>query len=241
MGPVICDRTASYTDAMEASDVSRVDDVAAAFVGKLGPIDAMKLQKLLYYAQGWHLAITGRPLFADRIEAWRDGPVVPAVYARHRGWRAVASWPGDPMSLDEEAMQLLDLVCASYGELSGDDLSKLTHSEEPWLRARHGLSEGEWSSDLISYDAMRSYFTGRELVGHTSADLAAGGLVLEAPGAVDEFFPKILEEIRSGFHGEPAEHPGDDSGSNGRARAGVGVPHEVEVLVAKRRARRGIS
>jgi uncharacterized phage-associated protein len=233
--------SASYTGAMGTTDVSRVDDIAAAFVAKLGPIDAMKLQKLLYYAQGWHLAITGRPLFADRIEAWRDGPVVPTAFGRHRGWRAVTSWPGDPLNLGQDAMQLLDLVCASYGELSGDDLSKLTHSEEPWLRARDGLTEGESSSELISYSAMRSYFTGRELAGHTSADLAASGLVLEAPAAIDEYFPKVLEEIRSEFQGEPTAHPDPDSGINGRARPGADLPRELEALVAEHRARRGIS
>ncbi|MFD2419431.1 Panacea domain-containing protein [Amycolatopsis pigmentata] len=45
----------------------------------------LKLQKLLYYAQGHYLALTGRPLFDDEIQAWSHGPVVPAVY---RQWNA---------------------------------------------------------------------------------------------------------------------------------------------------------
>lgn len=48
------------------------------------PIDAMSLQKHLFYAQGFHLAIAHEPLFADEMRAWRNGPVVPAVYHRYR-------------------------------------------------------------------------------------------------------------------------------------------------------------
>jgi uncharacterized phage-associated protein len=44
----------------------------------------LKLNKLLYYAQGVFLARAGRPLFADDIEAWSFGPVVPAVYQRYK-------------------------------------------------------------------------------------------------------------------------------------------------------------
>ena len=40
----------------------------------------MKLQKLLYYVQGFHIAVFNRPLFNEDIEAWMYGPVVPAVY-----------------------------------------------------------------------------------------------------------------------------------------------------------------
>ena len=43
-------------------------------------ISNLKLQKLLYYAQGCVLAITGNILFNDDIEAWEHGPVVPTIY-----------------------------------------------------------------------------------------------------------------------------------------------------------------
>jgi uncharacterized phage-associated protein len=222
--------------------VSSVDDVAAAFIARLGPVDAMKLQKLLYYAQGWHLAITGQPLFTDPIQAWRDGPVVPGVYSGHRGRRKVSSWPsGNPAALDKDSIQLLDLVCASYGELSGDDLSKLTHSEDPWLQARRGLGEDERGDELITYDAMRRYFTGRELAGFTSADLAVGGLGLDFLALPDASSCQRLEDVRSEFHAQPTEHPVDAYYGSSRARAGIRLPTETQALLAKRRARRGIN
>lgn len=44
------------------------------------PVSPMKLQKLLYYAHGWHLAVTDRPLLNEFVEAWRWGPVIPSIY-----------------------------------------------------------------------------------------------------------------------------------------------------------------
>ena len=45
----------------------------------------MKLQKMLYYEQGYHLAAFGTPLFDEDIEAWMYGPVVPCVYEHFKG------------------------------------------------------------------------------------------------------------------------------------------------------------
>jgi uncharacterized phage-associated protein len=39
-------------------------------------ISNLKLQKLLYYAQGFYLAIYGKALFEEDIVAWEHGPVV---------------------------------------------------------------------------------------------------------------------------------------------------------------------
>jgi len=62
-----------------------VFDVALAILQKHGPMTAMKLQKLVYYCQAWHLVWEGRPMFRERIEAWASGPVVPELYEAHRG------------------------------------------------------------------------------------------------------------------------------------------------------------
>lgn len=60
-------------------------DVAEAILERAGPMDTFRLQKLVYYAQAVHLATEGEPLFADRIEAWVNGPVTPSLYQEHRG------------------------------------------------------------------------------------------------------------------------------------------------------------
>lgn len=56
-------------------------------------ITNLKLQKLLYYSQAWHLAIYDEPLFQDRIEAWVHGPVVPSVFREYRSFRWSPIWP----------------------------------------------------------------------------------------------------------------------------------------------------
>ena len=56
--------------------MAKVHDVAAYIISKMRGVDAMKLQKLLYYSQAWSLVWDSRPLFPSKIEAWANGPVV---------------------------------------------------------------------------------------------------------------------------------------------------------------------
>ena len=44
------------------------------------PITPLKMQKLVYFAHGWHLAITGAPLISEPIQAWQYGPVISSLY-----------------------------------------------------------------------------------------------------------------------------------------------------------------
>src|ERR1700685_1926551 len=100
--------------------MAHVQDVAAYILRKTGTISAMKLQKLCYFAYGYHLAWEERPLFPERFEAWANGPVCPALYARHR--REFGLNPGDikgdPDQLDEGERESIDLVLDVYGPFS---------------------------------------------------------------------------------------------------------------------------
>ena len=60
---------------------------------RLSEMTAMKLEKLLYYCQSWHLTRHASPLYAEPIEAWVQGPVVRSLYERHRQSYSVRSWP----------------------------------------------------------------------------------------------------------------------------------------------------
>lgn len=141
--------------------MARVDDVVAAALKQTRAIDTWKLQKLLYYCQAWHLVWEDEPLFRARIEAWANGPVVPAVYRKHRGRFRVDNWPeGDASRLTAAEAESVKAVLDFYAKKSGFELSALTHREEPWRRARKGLAEGEPSHREITLESMLDYYGG---------------------------------------------------------------------------------
>jgi len=129
-------------------------DVAAYILTKHGPTTAMKLQKLVYYSQAWSLVWTGKPLFAEPLEAWDGGPISRSLFAKHRGMRTVppTALVGAPLS--PEQASTVDAVFAAYGHFDGDDLSERTHAERPWLFARDGVP----AKKVIEHDAMRAYY-----------------------------------------------------------------------------------
>ena len=134
-------------------------DVAAYIVERQGVLSAMKLQKLVYYAQAWSLVWDDHPLFPERIEAWANGPVVRELYDRHRGHFEVREWPwGDPAALDGEARATVDSVIGFYGGRSAQWLSDLTHRELPWREAREGIPDGERGDREISLATMMEYY-----------------------------------------------------------------------------------
>ncbi len=106
----------------------------------LGGMTAVKLRKLVYYCQCWSLALRGRPLFRDRIEAWVNGPACPALFAAHKGIVFVdaGTFDGDPDVFDDDERGMIDEVLDHYGDKTPLWLSAQTHSEAPWINARKG-------------------------------------------------------------------------------------------------------
>jgi uncharacterized phage-associated protein len=125
---------------------------------KQNPISNLKLQKLLYYAQAWHLALFKQPLFEEEIEAWVHGPVVPQIFRRYRDckWNPITNGGAIPSpSLSTH----LDEVWRVYGNLSAFDLERLTHSEDPWRIARDGLPSDASSNAIIEKSSMQEYYS----------------------------------------------------------------------------------
>ena len=135
-------------------------DVAAYVLGKAGEMTTMKLQKLVYYSQAWSLVWDEQPLFAEPIQAWANGPVIPALYQVHKGQFRIASWPkGQPEKLTATQRETVDAVLAFYGPKSSQWLSDLTHREAPWLEARRGVEPGAASDRVISTASMAEYYS----------------------------------------------------------------------------------
>ncbi|HEY1728255.1 MAG TPA: type II toxin-antitoxin system antitoxin SocA domain-containing protein [Candidatus Baltobacteraceae bacterium] len=130
---------------------------------KQSAIATMKLQKLCYYAQAWTLVWTGTPLFDEDFQAWRDGPVCPELYESHRGQYSVSTIPGArPERLTANQRTMIQSVLKAYSPFSGDQLSTLTHLEDPWRLAREGVEDGDRSQRPISKPAMRAYYLQRK-------------------------------------------------------------------------------
>jgi uncharacterized phage-associated protein len=122
---------------------------------------AMKLQKLVYYSQAWSLVWDEKPLFADRIEAWANGPVVPTLYRKHKGLFTIErKWAsgGDAAKLSPTNKETVDVVLGYYGDKTLQWLSDLTHQEDPWKNARRGLAPGERGDCEITHAAMAEYY-----------------------------------------------------------------------------------
>lgn len=115
-------------------------------------VSNLKLQKLVYYAQGFHLAVLDTPLFGETIEAWTLGPVVPSLYAKYKEYKYSPIPKPDRIdcSLYEgRERELLDDVWNTYGQFSAWRLAELTHAEPPWKMARR---------EVITHQALKDYF-----------------------------------------------------------------------------------
>lgn len=178
--------------------MDRVDDVAAAFLAALGPMDAMKLEKLVYYAQAWSAASGRGPLFSNAIEAWTAGPVVPELFNQHRGQYYVSRWQsGKAAELSSGGRAIVDWVVDRYGQFSGQELSAITHAETPWMAARGDLADDAWSKARITVESMAQYYGRQVLSPEQAVRHAVGNASLEGL-SVSEDFEALLGQVARG-------------------------------------------
>ena len=120
-------------------------------------ITNLKLQKLLYYAQGFHLCLFSEPLFLDRIEAWAHGPVVADVYHAYKehGSNPIPTEEIDFSIYDAQTMEFLNNIYNEFGQYSAWKLREMTHEEPPWKNA--------YKEDIpgieISHQSLIDYFS----------------------------------------------------------------------------------
>lgn len=140
-----------------------INDIARYFLAKQEPdegdlISHLKLQKLCYYAQGLAVVTRGTPMFANRLEAWLHGPVVPDLYQVYKSYGNDAIPPVTDLELDRfahEDRMILDDVHNYYGQFSAWRLRQMTHGEAPWRDAFERDMNNE-----ISLDSMIEHFSG---------------------------------------------------------------------------------
>ena len=145
----------------------KAQDVAYHFLATANEcgsfISNLKLQKLLYYAQAWHLAIFDAKLFSEKFEAWVHGPVIPAIYHRYKeyGTKPILEENAEKLSLDTERESFFEELIQEYFGLDAYTLELLTHREDPWLNARKGIPPFQPSKKKISELDMKQYYGNR--------------------------------------------------------------------------------
>ena len=122
-----------------AADVARLIVDLAAIEDEPQFVSHLQLQKLLYYVQGWSLAIRDRPIFVESIQAWAHGPVVKSLYPKLAGFGnrpITAQEIGAPdRELTQQDRDFVNSVWNAYKVYSPFSLRNLTHSEDPWRAA----------------------------------------------------------------------------------------------------------
>ncbi len=142
--------------------MANLQDVAQCFLYMDGTnegdgISNLKLQKLVYYAQGFYSAIFDKPLFNEEISAWTHGPVVPDLYHqyKHHGSNHIPPIDNfDTGSLTKDEFELIKEVYDVFGQYSAWKLRNMTHEESPWL-------DHEADAGVIPKEDISEYFKTR--------------------------------------------------------------------------------
>lgn len=117
-------------------------------------ISNLKLQKLLYYAQGVFYAMKENVLlFNDPIIAWKHGPVVESTYHDYKvngadGINFTEEF--DFASIDDDTTRILEEVYDYFGQYSAWKLRNMTHQEDPWKKTR--------PNQEINVELIKEYF-----------------------------------------------------------------------------------
>ncbi len=153
-----------------ASDIHDVCDYVILRCAAAGaPMNMLKLQKLLYYSQAWSLAMSGKPLFQGKFQAWVHGPVSREIYDRFVESKSLYSAIGEEdvskrdaaERIDEASRNVIDRVLENYAKFSGTQLEIMTHREEPWIHARGGIPDLQRCENEIDEKLMTSFYGSR--------------------------------------------------------------------------------
>ena len=147
---------------------------------KESPVTQMKLQKLVYFAHGWHLGITQKPLINEQVEAWPYGPVIPSLYQDLKRWgvdpvtelittveyrsgaasgKLEITTPRVPEE-DADTQELLDAIQKVYGGWTAGQLSMKTHEAgSPWAKVMAENSDELLYGTDIGVPLLKEHFS----------------------------------------------------------------------------------
>ena len=133
--------------------LSAIDEDAGDLISNL------KMQKLVYYAQGIHLAMFDEELFSEEIRAWEHGPVVPELYHEFKSFGRGAIEPNfESFDIDiftQKQKEMLKEVYNTFGQFSAWMLRNMTHEERPWVET---TKNGTIIGSVINKKLLTEYF-----------------------------------------------------------------------------------
>jgi uncharacterized phage-associated protein len=133
----------------------------------------MQINKLTSISHGFYLALTGEPLIGEPIEAWEYGPVVRTVYELFRPYGRTqvhaCTFQCDiecrqflALKEDQDAKHVLEGVWMGYGQLSGYQLSAISHEQgTPWSKVWHEQGGKKHRNTIIPDYLLRDYYAGQ--------------------------------------------------------------------------------
>ena len=130
------------------------------------PLDPMKVQKLVYLAHGWSLALRGKPLIRQSVEAWPYGPVIPQLYKEFQEFRAspiTRHAQADGLVFEPDVAAFLQSVWNTYKQYNALQLSALTH--EPGSAWDVAMKNQGWLRPTIPNELIASEFLRRKQQG----------------------------------------------------------------------------
>ena len=139
---------------------SKIADYFICLANQSGSfINNSKLQKLVYYAQAWHLALYDSPLFEEDFEAWSPGPVIPGLFEEYKkfGWKPILKEVAPP-ELPQKLQSFLEEIARDYLICDNFELEIMVHKELPWIEARKELRIDEHGDTIISKESMKKYY-----------------------------------------------------------------------------------
>ena len=152
---------------MSATDVARCLVQLSASEPEPDLLTLSRLQKLLYYAQAWHLALFDVPLFPERIDAGKDGPVIREIAEEFADCAAGQITPeraGVP-TLSADAKKYIKRFWEGYKSYSVSKLHEMVGEESPWRNARANFLPNELIGDELTQETLRAFFKSKLIPG----------------------------------------------------------------------------
>ncbi len=146
-----------------SNEHSKIYQIALYIIGNYEDTTNMALQKILYFVNGFSKKFLGKYLFDDVAQAWIHGPVYPEIYNSLAYFKKDALDSNQILAnyeidLNAKEKEYLDSIVPLFARYSGSCLRNMSHLTKPWIDAREGLAEDDYSDREIANKDIDAYF-----------------------------------------------------------------------------------